>query len=178
MAPTTLVLNHWFLWLTWKFSFVKPNIWKSFTSKQTKQKWNDIFIKFSYLSSHINQICLKKEDINDWIRQIPSRILTPKKCNTIINCLKLKTVSTNLFYWDQIMWFRKCLQVAFFFIKFFDEVFRVRLVHVFKNWKLLFKNICGNTCGWKCVWKCVKCCLKTKNDCLKTVTKHPLTSCI
>ena len=24
---------------------------------------------------------------------------------------------------------------------------RVRLVHMFKNWKLLFKNICGNTCG-------------------------------
>ena len=120
----TLVLNHWFLWLTWKFSFVKPNIWKSFTSKQTKQKWNDIFIKFSFLSGHINQIFLKKEDTNDWIRQSPSGILTHKKCNTIINCLKFKTVSTTLFYWDRIMWFSKCLLVAFFFfIKFFDEVF-------------------------------------------------------
>ena len=51
----------------------------------------------------------------------------------------------------------------------------VRLIHVFKNWKLLFKNICGNTCGWKSVWKCVKCYLKTENNCLKTQTKHPLT---
>ena len=46
-----------------------------------------------------------------------------------------------------------------------------RLVHVFKNWKLLFENICENTCGWKNVWKCVKCCLKTENCCLKTQTK-------
>ena len=50
---------------------------------------------------------------------------------------------------------------------------RARLVHVFKNWKLLFENICGNTCGWKNVLKCVKCCLKTENGCLKTQTKHP-----
>ena len=48
------------------------------------------------------------------------------------------------------------------------------LVCVFKNWKLLFKNICGNTCGWKSVLKCVKCCLKTENGCLKSQTKHPL----
>ena len=26
---------------------------------------------------------------------------------------------------------------------------RVRLVHVFKNWKLLFENLCKNTSGWK-----------------------------
>ena len=52
--------------------------------------------------------------------------------------------------------------------------FRARLVHVFKNWKLLFKNFCGNTCGWKNVLKYVKCCLKTENCCLKTLTKHPL----
>ena len=45
---------------------------------------------------------------------------------------------------------------------------------LFKNWKLLFKNICENTCGWKSVLKCIKCCLKTKNGCLKTQTKHPL----
>ena len=51
---------------------------------------------------------------------------------------------------------------------------RARLIYVFKNWKLLFKNICENTCGWKSVWKCVKCCLKTENGCLKTQTKHPL----
>ena len=51
---------------------------------------------------------------------------------------------------------------------------RARLVHVFKNWKLLFENICGNTCGWKNALKCVKCCLKTENSCLKTQTKHPL----
>ena len=25
----------------------------------------------------------------------------------------------------------------------------IRLVHVFKNWKLLFKNFCENTCKWK-----------------------------
>ena len=51
---------------------------------------------------------------------------------------------------------------------------RVRLVHVFENWKLLFENICGNTCGWKSVWEYVKYCLKTKNCCLKIQTKHPL----
>ena len=49
-----------------------------------------------------------------------------------------------------------------------------RLVHVFKNWKLLFENICWNTCWWKNVWKYVKCYLKTENCCLKTQTKHPL----
>ena len=42
-----------------------------------------------------------------------------------------------------------------------------RLVCVFKNWKLLFKNIYGNTCGWKSALKYVKCCLKTENCCLK-----------
>ena len=52
--------------------------------------------------------------------------------------------------------------------------FRARLVHVFKNWKLLFKIFYGNTCGWKSVLKYVKCCLKTENCCLKTLTKHPL----
>ena len=51
---------------------------------------------------------------------------------------------------------------------------RVRLVYVFKNWKFLFKNICGNTCGWKSGLKCVKYCLKTENDCLKTITKQSL----
>ena len=55
---------------------------------------------------------------------------------------------------------------------------RARLVCMFKNWKLLFKKNCGNTCGWKSVLKCMKCCLKTKNDCLKTQTKHPLSSLI
>ena len=54
------------------------------------------------------------------------------------------------------------------------QILRARLVCVFKNWKLLFKNIYGNTCGWKSVLKCVKCCLKTENGCLKTQTKHPL----
>ena len=47
------------------------------------------------------------------------------------------------------------------------------MVYVFKNWKLLFENICGNTCGWKSTLKCVKCCLKSENSCLKTLTKHP-----
>ena len=28
-------------------------------------------------------------------------------------------------------------------------LFRVHLVHMFKNWKLLFENIYENTCGWK-----------------------------
>ena len=42
-----------------------------------------------------------------------------------------------------------------------------RLVHVFKNWKLLFENIYKNMCGWKNALKCVKYCLKTQ-------TKHPL----
>ena len=49
------------------------------------------------------------------------------------------------------------------------------MVHMFKNWKLLFKNICGNTCGWKSALKCVKCCLKTKNGCLKSLTKLKIT---
>ena len=35
---------------------------------------------------------------------------------------------------------------------------RTRLVYVFKNWKLLFKNIFRNTYRWKSVWKYVKCC--------------------
>ena len=48
------------------------------------------------------------------------------------------------------------------------------MVHVFKNWKLLFKNFCRNTCGWNSMWKYVKCCLKTKNCCLETLTKHTL----
>ena len=51
---------------------------------------------------------------------------------------------------------------------------KIRLVYVFKNWKLLFENICRNTCGWKKMWKYVKYCLKTENNCLKTQTKHPL----
>ena len=54
------------------------------------------------------------------------------------------------------------------------KLIRARLVHVFKNWKLLFENFYGNTCGWKSVLKYVKCCLKTENCCLKTLTKHPL----
>ena len=48
------------------------------------------------------------------------------------------------------------------------------MVYVFKNWKLLFENICGNMCEWKSALKCVKYCLKTKNGCLKIQTKHPL----
>ena len=72
---------------------------------------------------------------------------------------------------SRLGWFRKIV---------FCQL-RARLVHMFKNWKLLFENIYGNTCGWKSVLKCVKCCLKTKNCCLKTKncclkiqTKHPL----
>ena len=56
----------------------------------------------------------------------------------------------------------------------YAQTLRGRLVCVFKNWKLQFKNIYGNTCEWKSVLKCVKCCLKTENDCLKIQTKHPL----
>ena len=52
------------------------------------------------------------------------------------------------------------------------HIFGARLVCVFKNWKLLFKNICGNTCGWKSALKYVKCCLKTENGGLKSLTKH------
>ena len=48
------------------------------------------------------------------------------------------------------------------------------MVHVFKNWKLLFKNFCGNTYGWKNVWKYTKCCLKTENCCLEILTKQLL----
>ena len=48
------------------------------------------------------------------------------------------------------------------------------MVCVFKNWKLLLKNIYENTCGWKGALKYVKCCLKTENGCLKIQTKHPL----
>ena len=47
------------------------------------------------------------------------------------------------------------------------------LIYVFKNWKLLFKNIYKNICWWKNMWKYIKYCLKTENDCLKTQTKHP-----
>ena len=50
----------------------------------------------------------------------------------------------------------------------------VCLVHMFKNWKFLFKNIYGNTCGWKNALKYIKCYLKTENGCLKSLTKHPL----
>ena len=56
----------------------------------------------------------------------------------------------------------------------FYKKISARLVCVFKNWKLLSKNICGNTCGWKSVLKCVKYCLKTENGCLKIQTKHPV----
>ena len=31
------------------------------------------------------------------------------------------------------------------------EMLGARLVDVFKNWKLLFENICENTYGWKSV---------------------------
>ena len=55
-----------------------------------------------------------------------------------------------------------------------NKLLRVRLVYVFKNWKLLFENICGSTCGCKSALKCAKCCLKTEKCCLKTQTKHPL----
>ena len=48
------------------------------------------------------------------------------------------------------------------------------LIYVFKNWKLLFKNIYKNICWWKNVWKYIKYCLKIENDCLKTQTKHLL----
>ena len=51
--------------------------------------------------------------------------------------------------------------------------YRARLVHVFKNWKLLFKNIYKNTLGWKIMLKCVKYYLKTENGCLKIQTIHP-----
>ena len=63
-----------------------------------------------------------------------------------------------------------CHQTFYYFD---NQLHRTRLVCVFKNWKLLFKNICRNTCEWKSVLKCVKYCLKTENDCLKTQTKHP-----
>ena len=63
-----------------------------------------------------------------------------------------------------------------FFFNF--QYIRVRLVYVFKNWKLLFENICGNTCGWKSTLKYVKYCLKIENSCLKAQTKHPLNFCI
>ena len=62
----------------------------------------------------------------------------------------------------------------FFGIACILKKFRVRLVHVFKNWKLLFKNFYENTCGWKSMWKYVKYHLKTENYCLETLTKHPL----
>ena len=65
------------------------------------------------------------------------------------------------------------VRTALFFSAVFSGTLRARLVCVFKNWKLLFKNIYGNTCGWKSV---LKCCLKTENGCLKTQTKHPLYS--
>ena len=54
-----------------------------------------------------------------------------------------------------------------------STTFQAGLVHVFKNWKLLFENIYRNTCRWKSALKYVKCYLKTENDCLKTQTKHP-----
>ena len=54
--------------------------------------------------------------------------------------------------------------------------FRVHLIHVFKNKKLLFKNICENTCRWKNMLKYINYHLKTENGWLKTQTKHPLNS--
>ena len=69
--------------------------------------------------------------------------------------------------------------LSFSLLKFLLLLFwqvRARLVCVFKNWKLLFKNIYENTCGWKSALKCVKCCLKTENGCLKTQTKYPLSN--
>ena len=51
--------------------------------------------------------------------------------------------------------------VVFWNLFFFLEL-RFHLVYVFKNWKLLFKNICKNTCEWKSTLKCVKYCLKTE----------------
>ena len=59
-----------------------------------------------------------------------------------------------------------------FFI--FLRILSFRLVHVFKNLKLLFENICKNTCGCKNALKYVKCDLKTEKCCLKTQTKHRL----
>ena len=55
-----------------------------------------------------------------------------------------------------------------------ESRFMTRLVCMFKNWKLLFKNIFENMCGWKSMLKYIKCCLKTENSCLKTQIKHPL----
>ena len=62
----------------------------------------------------------------------------------------------------------------FWWVKIVIQILRARLVHVFKNWKLLFENIFENTCGWKSTLKYVKCCLKTENCYLKSQTKHPL----
>ena len=58
------------------------------------------------------------------------------------------------------------------------QIIRTHLVYVFKNWKLLFENICENMCRWKSIWKCVKCCLKTEKCYLKTQTKRALSSCV
>ena len=52
----------------------------------------------------------------------------------------------------------------------------IHLVCMFKNWKLLYKNIFENTCEWKNMLKCIKCCLNIKNGCLKIQTKHPKAS--
>ena len=77
-------------------------------------------------------------------------------------CCKEHLLGLALFLW---------LSTRFYMIW---QCLRVRLVCVFKNWKLLFKKICENTCRWKNVLKCVKYCLKTENSCLKTQTKHLL----
>ena len=59
------------------------------------------------------------------------------------------------------IWVEKCVEKCV-------TLFRALLVHVFKNWKLLFENIYENTCRWKSALKYVKCYLKTEISCLKT----------
>ena len=95
-----------------------------------------------------------------------------------INCIKksFNVYYSYYFYLGLIKWSWTFVNGPKF-LNIFSQLFRARLVHVFKNWKLLFENICGNTCGWKSALKCVKCCLKIENSCLKSQTKHPPKHC-
>ena len=99
-------------------------------------------------------------------------ILSLKPHINIKNTISLIKFQTVLFW--QTFWKTKGPKAFNKIKKRRKRKIRARLVCVFKNWKLLFKNTCGNTCGWKSILKCVKCYLKTENGCLKTQTKHLL----
>ena len=127
--------------------------------------WINNFLALSHLWHRLCKSTTRNYMIPKWM-QIPFLILLHSVCVYIYICMYM--------YLNLLLFLVYFLLSSTHFFKFSTKV-RARLVHVFKNWKLLFENICGNTCGWKSALKYVKCCLKTENCCLKTQTKHPLT---